>query len=89
MSVLPTKLALHEPERHVVLEAPAWNPDAAKSAIQEIVDDAAGRFDADQFWQSHHPAASVRDYCSGAYSPQVSRSISKVSREGFFPEFGS
>ncbi len=66
MSILPTKLALHEPERHVVLEVPPWNPDAAKSAIQEIVDDAAGRFDADQFWPSH-PMEDDRTHCTPLY----------------------
>jgi len=57
---------LYEPERHVVLEAPPWNPDAAKSAIQEIVDDAAGRFDADQFWPSH-PMEDDRTHCTPLY----------------------
>ena len=44
---------MFDPARHAALTTSAWDPDVARAAIQEIVDDAVGRFDPDTYWPSH------------------------------------
>jgi hypothetical protein len=39
--------------RHAALTSSAWSAQAARAAIQEIVTDAATRFDARRFWPAH------------------------------------
>jgi lantibiotic modifying enzyme len=42
-----------EPARHTPLEALPWSVEGARSAIEEIVDDALLHFDARSFWPAH------------------------------------
>ncbi|QPC91705.1 LanC-like protein [Mesorhizobium sp. INR15] len=42
-----------EQSRHIGLPPIAWNPDAARNAIDEIVADALDHFSSDNFWPSH------------------------------------
>jgi hypothetical protein len=44
---------MFDPSRHAGLTATAWDADAARLAIQEIVDDAVAAFDPQRYWPSH------------------------------------
>jgi hypothetical protein len=46
-------MTLFDPARHLPLPPDPWDADAARRAIQEIVDDALDRFDPEQFWPVH------------------------------------
>ena len=44
---------LYEAERHELLTASAWNEQAARACINEILDDAVDKFSARDLWPSH------------------------------------
>lgn len=44
---------LYDAERHESLTASAWNEQAARACIKEILDDAADKFSARDLWPSH------------------------------------
>ena len=44
---------LYEAERHESLTATAWNEQAARACINEILDDAVDKFSARDLWPSH------------------------------------
>jgi hypothetical protein len=44
---------LYEAERHESLTASAWNEQAARACINEILDDTVGNFSARDLWPSH------------------------------------
>ena len=44
---------LYEAERHEPLTAGAWNEQAARACINEILDDAVEKFSARDLWPSH------------------------------------
>src|ERR1700675_1854746 len=44
---------LYEAERHESLTASAWNEQAARACINEILDDAVDKFSARDLWPSH------------------------------------
>ena len=44
---------LYEAERHEPLTASAWNEQAARACIDEILDDAIEKFSARDLWPSH------------------------------------
>jgi len=46
-------LELFDPRRHIALSPEAWDADAARLAIREIVEDTLDRFDPDRFWPAH------------------------------------
>jgi hypothetical protein len=58
---------VYDPSRHTTLNSTAWDPDAVRRAIQEIVDDAAARFDPDAFWPSHPQDEGVPDGNASLY----------------------
>ena len=49
----PAESAMFDPARHIPLSVEAWQAEAARQAIREIVDDALDRFDPDGFWPGH------------------------------------
>ncbi len=50
-----------DPARHVPLEALSWSVESARSAIEEIVDDALLHFDDENFWPAHPQEDGVKD----------------------------
>jgi hypothetical protein len=52
---------LHEAERHETLTAGAWNEQAARACINEILDDAVEKFSARDLWPSHPLDSFSRD----------------------------
>ena len=52
---------MFDPSRHTSLIPTDWDPSAVRAAIQEIVDDAASRFDPVGFWPSHPQAEGLPD----------------------------
>jgi hypothetical protein len=53
--------------RHASLTSSAWRAQAARAAIQEIVTDAATRFDAQRFWPAHPLDEQVPNGATGLY----------------------
>jgi hypothetical protein len=58
---------MFDPSRHTALTSSIWDPDAARQAIQEIVDDAANHFDPDAYWPSHPQDEGVPDGNASLY----------------------
>jgi len=58
---------MYDPSRHAALIAADWDRAAARAAIQEIVDDAAGRFDPESYWPSHPQDEGVPDGNASLY----------------------
>jgi hypothetical protein len=58
---------MFDPARHAALATTAWDPGAVRAAIQEIVDDAVGRFDAEAYWPSHPQEDGVPDGNASPY----------------------
>jgi Lanthionine synthetase C-like protein len=59
---------LYEKARHEPLRGEAWDPVAARSAIDEIVEDAAARFDPQRFWAAHPLDEGFRDGSTTLYA---------------------
>jgi lantibiotic modifying enzyme len=59
---------LYEAARHEPLRAQAWDPSLAKQAIDEIVDDALGRYDPTRFWPAHPLDEGFRDGSACLYA---------------------
>jgi hypothetical protein len=58
---------MYDPSRHTALMSTDWDPDAARRAIQEIVDDAATHFDAQRYWPAHPQEDGAPDGDTGLY----------------------
>jgi hypothetical protein len=58
---------MYDPSRHTTLIAADWDAAAARAAIQEIVDDAADRFDPESYWPSHPQDEGVPDGNASLY----------------------
>jgi hypothetical protein len=58
---------LYEARRHAALTSIVWNAQAAYAAIQEIVTDAATRFDAQLFWPAHPLDEYIPNGATGLY----------------------
>ena len=56
-----------EPARHVPLRPLAWDAEEVRRAIEEIVADALGHFDAERFWPAH-PLDDDQDGSTSLYS---------------------
>ncbi len=50
-----------DPARHVPLEELSWSAESARSAIEEIVDDALSHFDEENFWPAHPQEDGMHD----------------------------
>src|SRR5882672_2279163 len=53
--------------RHVPMPPDPWDPEVAKAAINEIVDDAIKNFDAARFWPVHPQDDEAPDGSSSIY----------------------
>ena len=75
---------MFDPSRHTGLSTTDWDPGAARRAIHEIVDDAAGRFDPDGYWPSHPQEDGVPDGNASAYfgAAGVLWALDFLQREG-------
>jgi hypothetical protein len=75
---------MYDPSRHLALISTDWDPDAARCAIQEIVDDAATRFDPDGLWPSHPLDEGVPDGNASLYfgAAGVLWALDFLKREG-------
>jgi hypothetical protein len=58
---------MFDPSRHAGLTTTDWDPGSARQAIQEIVDDAAARFDPASYWPSHPQEEGVPDGNASLY----------------------
>lgn len=58
---------MFDPARHTALTSAEWDPRVARLAIQEIVDDAADRFDPAAYWPSHPQEEGLPDGNASLY----------------------
>ena len=75
---------MFDPSRHTALIAAEWDPAAARAAIQQIVDDAADRFDPERYWPSHPQEDGMPDGGAGLYfgAAGVLWALDFLQREG-------
>ena len=58
---------MFDSSRHTALTTTRWDADAARAAVQEIVDDAVARFDPQTYWPSHPQEDGVPDGNASPY----------------------
>ena len=58
---------MYDASRHSAMTSTEWDPDAARQAIQEIVDDAATSFDPERYWPSHPQEEGLPDGNASLY----------------------
>jgi hypothetical protein len=75
---------MYDPSRHIALISTDWDADAVRRAIQQIVDDAAARFDPAAFWLSHPQDEGVPDGNASLYfgAAGVLWALDFLKREG-------
>jgi len=75
---------MYDPSRHTALTSIDWDPDLARRAIQEIVDDAAAHLDLDALWPSHPQDEGIPDGNASLYfgASGVLWALDFLKREG-------
>ena len=75
---------MFDPSRHTALSPAGWDPGVARQAIQEIVDDAAARFDPVGYWPTHPQDEGVPDGNASLYfgATGVLWAMAFLQREG-------
>jgi hypothetical protein len=75
---------MYDPSRHTTLTSTEWDSDAARRAIQEIVDDATARFHPERYWPAHPQEEGLPDGNASLYfgATGVFWALDFLQREG-------